>query len=197
MFVIFCKFFLIYFVQIQFIFDDPDPDKYPEVLILSVDGVHCRIYEPRVDPSTGWYSKKFNKAGLTYELGIAIHHDKLVWIHGPFPAGQNDMGIFKKENGLLSRIPPGKKVIADEGYVGEPDCVATRNTFDCALLKQFKSRCKARHESFNGRLKVFGILDQAFRAQGDQRMQKHKVVFEACCVIVQYEIDNGHPLMPV
>jgi hypothetical protein len=26
-------------------------------------------------------SKKFNKAGLAYELGIVIYHNKLVWIN--------------------------------------------------------------------------------------------------------------------
>jgi hypothetical protein len=30
--------------------------------IMSVDGVHFRIYEPRTDPSTSWMSYKFHSA---------------------------------------------------------------------------------------------------------------------------------------
>lgn len=182
-------------MQVVFLFDDTD--RYPEVFIASVDGVHCRIHEPRTDPSAGWYSKKFNKSALTYEIALAIHHEQLIWTNGPFPAGQNDMKVFKKPGGLLSRIPDGKKIIADQGYVGEPDKVATRNTFDCPELKEFKKRVKARHETFNGRLKVFAILDESFRSTGPHRMDKHKVVFETCCVIVQYEMENGQPLFKV
>jgi hypothetical protein len=129
-------------------------------------------------PSSGWYSKKFNKAGLAYELGIAIYHNQLVWINGPFPAGQNDKKIFNKP-------------------VGNPDKITTRNSFDSDPVKKFKRRVKARHETFNGRLQAFGILNHPFRSTGPTRLEKHKAAFEACCVIVQYEMDNGHPLFKV
>ena len=42
-----------------------------EIFWISIDGVHCCIYEPRRDPSSKWFSHKSNGAGLTYELGIA------------------------------------------------------------------------------------------------------------------------------
>lgn len=73
---------------IKWIFDDPE-HPFEEMFILSVDGVHCRTYEPRFVPSSGWYSTKFNKAGLAYELGVAVYHDKICWMNGPFPAGQS------------------------------------------------------------------------------------------------------------
>ena len=81
-------------------------------------------------PSSGWYSCKYNKAGLVYELGVSIYHEKICWVNGPFPAGQNDMRIFKKDGGLMSKIPDGKRAAGDEGYVGEPEEVSTRNEFD-------------------------------------------------------------------
>jgi hypothetical protein len=59
-----------------------------EIFIVSVDGTHCPVLEPRTDPSSKWYSYKFNGAGLSYELAIAIHSQRLVWINGPFPALQ-------------------------------------------------------------------------------------------------------------
>ena len=180
--------------KIRWIFDDGNYDEY---FILSVDGVHCRIHEPRSQPSSGWYSKKFNKAGLTYELGVAIYHDNIVWINGPFPAGQNDMKVFRKPNGLLSKIPDGCRAIGDEGYRGEPSKVSTRNAFNSNEVKQFSNRVRARHETVNSRLKAFGVLNQVFRSKGDTRMEKHKSVFEACCVIVQYELDAGNRLFKV
>lgn len=64
---------------------------------------------------------------------------------------------------------------------------------DTRAIKGFKNRAKARHETFNTRLKNFKILDERFR----HGVTKHKAVFEACCVIVQYEMDNGHPLFDV
>ena len=181
--------------KIQWIFDDTDA--YKEFFILSVDGVHCRIYEPRIQPSSGWYSKKFNKAGLVYELGVAIYHDKIVWINGPYPAGQNDMKVFCKPGGLMEKIPDGRRAIGDEGYRGKPLKVSTKNKYNSEELSKFSSRVRARHETVNSRLKSFGILSQVFRSKGERRMEKHKSVFEACCVIVQYELDHGSKLFKV
>jgi hypothetical protein len=170
------------------------------VFIISVDGTHCRINEPRKEPSSGWYSKKHNKAGLAYELGIAIRSNKLVWINGPFPAGQNDISIYRKPNGLKSKIPANKRVIGDEGYKGEPGQISIRNPFDTPAIRDLKHRAKARHETFNARIKNFQILDQRFRHGNTPTktvLENHKAVFEAVCVVVQFEMENGHPIFAV
>jgi hypothetical protein len=180
--------------KIEWIFNN---NGHQEFFILSVDGVHCRIHEPRTQPSSGWYSKKFNKADLVYEIGVAIYTSKIVWVNGPFPAGQNDMKVFRKPGGLMSRIPDNCKAIGDEGYRGEPSKVSTKNEFNSDKVKRFENRVRARHETVNSRLKAFGVLNQVFRSKGDGRMEKHKSAFEACCVIVQYEMDNGSPLFKV
>eukprot|EP00980_Cylindrotheca_fusiformis_P026122 scaffold15422_cov39-Cylindrotheca_fusiformis.AAC.1 len=177
--------------KIKWIFDEEPYSDLNEFFFLTVDGVHCKIYEPRFMPSSGWYSQKFNKAGLSYEVGMAIYHDKVCWVNGPFPAGQNDLRIFRKENGLLSKIPDNKRVIADEGYVGEPAKVATRNEFDSAEVVDLKRRAKARQESINSKLKAFNILQNTFRTTGEQRLEKHQTAFESCLVVIQYELDNG------
>ena len=181
--------------KIKWIFGDDS--NHEEFFIVSVDGVHCRIYEPRTQPSSGWYSKKFNKAGLTYELAVAIHHNRIVWVNGPFPAGQNDIKVFRKPDGLMSKIPEGCRAIGDEGYRGEPLKVSTKNTYNLPELKDFENRVRARHETVNSRLKAFGVLNQVFRSKGSNRMKNHKSAFEACCVIVQYELDNGSKLFKV
>ena len=85
---------------IKWIFDEDAPiNNLDEFFMLTVDGVHCRIHEPRFLPSSGWYSPKFNHAGLSYEIAVSVYHEKICWINGPFPAGQNDMKIFKQGGG--------------------------------------------------------------------------------------------------
>jgi hypothetical protein len=93
--------------------DEGPNEELGEYFFLSVDGVHCRVYEPRFMPSSGWYSPKYNKAGLAYEIGVSIYHEKVCWVNGPFPAGQNDLRIFRKPNGLMSNVPENTRVIAD------------------------------------------------------------------------------------
>ena len=147
------------------------------------------------------YSHKFNGAGVGYELGIAIYSSRLVWIAGPFPASRHDLTIFRggkpneprDPNALISMIPPGKKGIGDSAYTAEAGVngkmAVTRNE-DTVALRKFKARAKARHETFNGRLKAFQVLDIPFR----HRELVHVSVFEATCVAVQYDMDNGSPL---
>jgi len=176
--------------KIRWIFDEEPFIGEDDYFLCSVDGVHFRIFEPRFMPSTGWYSCKYNKAGLTYEIACSVYHDKIVWVNGPFPAGQNDLRVFRKPDGLLSKIPEGKMCIMDEGYVGEA-CAGTKNEFDTAEVKELKCRAKARQESVNQKLKSFGILNQTFRTTGELRLERHQAALEACLVIIQYELDNG------
>ena len=114
---------------------------------------------------------------------------------GPFKPGENsDLQIFCKENdGLKSKIPDGTKVIGDRGYRGEQEKVSIQNPHDRASVKAFKKRSRARHESFNGRIKQFKVLAEQFR----HTVPKHQAVFEDVCIILQYEMENGHPLFKV
>jgi hypothetical protein len=164
--------------------------------------VHCRINEPRSNhPGPEHYSHKFNAAGVSYELGIAIYSSRLVWIAGPFPASKHDLTIFrggrpeeeKDQNALFFKIPEGKKAIGDSAYAAEAGVggkMAVSRPEDPPDLARFKARGKARHETFNGRLKSFQILDVPYR----HRELPHRFVFEAVCVAVQYDMEEGHPL---
>ena len=172
-----------------------DPENLPEeVFIASVDGVHCRISEIRTNPSKDICSYKDKHPGLVYELAIAVYKDSLVWINGPFPAGWSDLKVFRA--GLKDAVPIGKRLIADQGYVGEPGICSTRNPLDTAAVKELKKRAKARHETFNKRLKSWDILSHRFRCTRDP-ITKHKTVFEACCVLTQYDVEDNHPLFKV
>jgi len=87
-------------------------------------------------------------------------------------------------------MPPGKKAIADKGYRGEPDTIAFKNENDSDALRKFKERVQTRHETVNAKIKSYRCFVEPFR----HGVKKHKKVFEACCVLVQYELENGHPL---
>lgn len=168
-----------------------DIDNNPETFLISVDGVHFRVNEPRTQPSATWCSHKFKSAGVTYEIGIAVYHNKVVWINGPHKAAVHDKEIY--ESKLRKKMPAGKKAIADRGYRGEEGrrTLCIRNTHDSPAMKDFKRRVRARHENFNARLRVFNILEHRFR----HGVERHQTVFEAVCVICQYDMENGHPLL--
>ena len=72
-------------------------------------------------------------------------------MNGPFPAGENDLTIFRKENGLKSKIPSNKLLIADKRYISEYQ-ISTQNDFDSADVKQYQQRVRARQESINARI---------------------------------------------
>ena len=112
-----------------------------------------------------------------------------MWMNGPFKASRHDITIFRRA-GLKDMIPPGHRVIADNGYKGEAIVVSKPNSNDPGELKKFKRRARARHESFNGRIKNFQCLAERFR----HGVNKHVIAFEAVCVIVQYQLENGSPL---
>jgi len=167
-------------------------DNNPEILILTVDGVHFAIREPRTRPSAKWHSHKFDGPALVYEIAAAIRENRLVWINGPFEASVHDKTIYQKPDGLKSKMPAGKLGVADRLCSGEPT-LAVKNDLDADEVKDFKRRARARHESINGRIKNFKILAERFR----HGIEKHQIALEAICVLVQYEFENGHPLFDV
>jgi hypothetical protein len=94
---------------------------------------------PTLSKNPRFYSHKFKQAGVDYELGISVHHNSLVWMNGPFPAGDHDINVFRSKQGLKAKIPTGKKVIGDKGYIGEKAIISTPNSHDPAELQKFKS----------------------------------------------------------
>ena len=179
------------------------PDRFDNDVLfpLTVDSVHCKMYEPMhptMPMDTGFSSHKFGKkAGLAYELGISTYEQKLYWTHGPNKGGCNDKKMFKTSGLQVHLLAQGKKAIADLGYIGvKGGGVSTPNQQDTAEVKEFKRRARARHENFNGRIKIFGVLSQTFRHKTN-RLDKHQTVFEAVCVIVQYQLENGSPLFDI
>ena len=174
----------------------PDNLYSDDLWVLTVDGVHCWINEPRhptwsQDPT--YYSHKFNKAGLAYELGVSLTESRLIWMNGPFKAGTSDKKIFK-EGGLKQRLEQfGKRGIGDGGYTGFPMLLSTPNAHDSDAVKLFKSRALKRHEKLNGHIKTFASMSGRFR----HGVPRFKCCFEAVCVICQYRMEMGSDLYDV
>jgi hypothetical protein len=169
-------------------------DNNTPIFLVSVDGVHCTINEPihpKLSKNPKYYSHKHNQAALNYELGVSVYENKLVHMKGPKPASTHDITIYREE--LKNKIPAGKRAIDDKGYRGEPNTISTPSSRDPEELRRFKSRARARHESFNGRIKNFKCLAERF-CHGKH---KHQICFEAVCVIVQYQLEKGSPLFDV
>ena len=111
---------------------------------------------------------------------------------GPHKGGEHDVTIFRKDGGLKSKLPDGCKVIGDKGYQDD-EKVSINNRCDAKDVRKFKKVARARHEALNGRIKEFSVLSERFR----HKIDKHKIVFEAVCVVVQYTLENGRPLNPI
>jgi hypothetical protein len=145
-------------------------------------------------------SHKSNKAAWRYEICLAIHEPQCLWINGPYKAGTGELTIFRKENGLKSKLQGmsgKKKLVVDRGYTSsEPDeihLLSIPENTDSEALRKFKTRARMRHETFNGRVKNFKAIQDVFR----HSRVNHKTAFEASCVIVQYQMDNGNPIFSV
>ena len=175
----------------------PEDNYGNDTWIMTVDGTHVEIQEPKhpeFSLNTKYFSHKHQQAGYTYELGIALSESRLIWMNGPHPAGKNDLNMFHA--GLKTRLRQlNKKAIGDGGYYAVEllDVVSTPNADDPPPVRKFKRRAQRRHETFNGKIKTFECLSKRFRH--DKR--RFKSCFECCCVIVQYQMENGHALFEI
>ena len=181
----------------------------------TIDCAHCETFEFRTEPHSKWYSHKSNGAGVTYEVVIDILYDRVIWVSGPLPASTHDITMFRggaqvdqsKRNNkanwdrraLYFHIPEGKKLIGDSGYKGEPLKISTTLSEHTSDTKHFFARAKSRQETFNTRLKIFNVPSGRFRhgKGADNKLELHKTCFEAICILVQYDLENGHPLMEI
>ena len=159
-----------------------------------VDGVHSPIPEPRRPFWKGWFSHKFQGAGLAYEVATAVTTGKIIWINGPFPAGKwPDFKIFKR-GGLAELVRPDiERGVCDAGYF---HCDAwlfrppwrSKKGIELGLPRNdLHEFIRARQEQTNSRLHNFNCVGGIFRY--DRR--EHIDWFHAAAVVVQLEIIHG------
>lgn len=121
----------------------------PKMSVL-IDGTDCPVGEPRpLDPS--FYSQKFKRAGVRYELAMCIATGNIVWANGSYKCGSyTDFAIFRKK--LESRMESGGKILADSGYLDPPVLLQSGDL--TSETSRLRGTIRARHESVNSRLKT-------------------------------------------
>ena len=157
---------------------------------MSVDGTDFQILQK----GSRFWSHKFKKSGLRYEVGICILTGDIVWINGPYPAGSYpDISIFR--DGIMHHLDPFERVEADDGYIGEaPRHVKCPMSFTHNKNNEaMQSRVRRRQETVNKRFKDWGILRQIYR----HHPTNHGDVFRAIAILTQMAINRGEPLFQV
>ena len=177
-----------------------------DIWIMTVDGTHLVTLEPGdadIPKDPAYFSFKHHSPGFNYEVGIDLFKSRCIWLRGPFKAGEyNDAKMFR-EGGLMAKLKRlGKKAIGDEGHRGFPGQMSTANALDSKEVKEFKARARQRHEIYNSKLKVFGILSERFRCKNNPNdkfsvQEKLQMAFEAVNVLVQYKMEFGEQLYDV
>ena len=166
------------------------PDNWgDDVLIITIDGTHFRVCEPRhpemrQDPKV--YSFKHKTAGFNVQVAMSIRESRIVHIFVS-RGGQNDPGNLLA-SGLLDLIPNGKRAIVDGGYAN-CEKLSGYNQFESDFTKDFKKRAKARQETVNKRLKDWNVLDHRFR----HGVPKFESCFTSVAVLTQYSITDTDP----
>jgi len=172
------------------------------IYLASVDGVDFNVWEKpseRYNIDNGLCSFKSKHGALRYLVALSIWDSKAIYIHGPVKAGEvNDVQQFRLElKQRMLALPPDRLLILDKGYqTNDPDEVrmfALPNPRDDEELRIFKVRARMRHETFNGRLKFYKILQDTFRFD----LLKHGDVFRAVCARVHYSMESGASLFDV
>ena len=161
--------------------------------LVSIDGTDFKCQEHGPAFSSHKYAKK---SALRYEVGICIKTGDIVWLMGPFAAGDwPDINIFRFA--LKGLLEENERVEADDGYVGEdPSHVKTPasgyHDQDERLLR-VRSIVRQRHETANKRFKDWGILKKRW----EYDIGLHGACMRAVVVLTQLSIESGKPLFQV
>ncbi len=158
--------------------------------LLLVDGADFRI---AMGYSKPFWSYKFKKSGLCYEVGLCIKTGGICWWSGPYAPGVwNDLLIFRDSLALM--LEPGERCEMDRGYQGSTPthikcpgvCWADPNT---AKIQQ---QVWSRQETVNERFKNWAILSTVYRHD----FLEHQTVFGAIVVLTQLSF-AANPLFQV
>ncbi|KAH9095723.1 hypothetical protein LEN26_017765 [Aphanomyces euteiches] len=157
-------------------------------MFVSLDGTDFRINEPsEFDPS--WYSHKFHGPGLRYEIGLCIRTGHIVWANGGVACGLWPDLVLAR-SAYTQAVLPGELTCADLGYSDSAFFYTPRYHPESSRRQKL---IMARHETINGRLKLFSVLKQVFR----HRVDLHLSCFYAVVNVVQTALENESPLYSI
>ena len=93
----------------------------------------------------------------------------------------------------MQMLNDGEMVIADKGYIGEPEHILTPYHLlatEDADLRKTASIVRSRHETGNRRLHMWGCLGQRWR----HAVELHWIALHAVAVIEQLKFEEGEAL---
>ena len=160
--------------------------------LVTVDGTDFLICEPKPF-AMDFYSHKFAKAGLRYEVGVCIQTGLIVWINGPFAVGKyNNITIFRSK--MIYKLLDWEMVEVDQGYVGQPMKICMKYGLGVSENQfEAKARARARGDMINGRFKNFCILMDRYK----HKISMHSYVFHAVAVLMQISLTTVSPTFKV
>ncbi len=159
---------------------------------VSVDGTDLPIQEPTRPVDPRYYSHKINRAALRYEVAVGIGSGYIVWINGPFPAGEwCDLSIARRS--LVHYLHKNEFYIADGGYRDGHQWSVTPSGSRSSYKNRQMGVVRSRHETINSRLKGWKILSAVFR----HPLEKHSMSFRAVANIVQLGLQTDTPAFQV
>ena len=157
---------------------------------ITVDRTDFRIQEP-IPFNPKWYSHKFKGPGLRYEVAICIKIGWIVWVNGPFPAGEwPDRKIAQA--GINHHLDENECYVGDGGYYNGQQWAETPTGYNNHEQKMY-AMARARHETVDRQFKQFGCLSNTYR----HKLQKHGAMFHAIANITQLAIMDNEPLFQV
>ena len=120
---------------------------------ITFDRTDFRIQEP-IPFNPKWYSHKFKGPGLRYEVAICIKTGWIVWVNGPFPAGEwPDRKIAQA--GINHHLDENECYVGDGGYYDGRQWAETPTGYNNHEQKMY-AMARACHETVNRRFKQFG-----------------------------------------
>ena len=142
-----------------------------------------------------FYSYKFKKSDLFYEVAMCIETGDICWCSGPYAPGVwNDGSIFK--DGLMMYLEPGERVETDRGYHGSAPkyvkCPDGLLADPDPAVKAMSARARSQQETVNEWFKNWEILCTPYCHD----FLEHQTVFWAIAVLTQLSFAMN-PLFPV
>ena len=157
--------------------------------LLSIDGTDFQI---AMSYCKSFWSYKFKKSGLRYEVGLNIRTGDICWLFGPFPPGDyNDLSIFNMA--LRGDLVQGEHVESDKGYRGAAPESVNCSSYEVPDRREMSARVRLRHETVNKRFKNWNILKAVYHHD----ILDHQAVFGAIACLTQLSFEHGEPLFPV
>lgn len=167
-----------------------DPSNYNSYLVI--DGKLCPIW---VDRKSWHYQKHFFSVkhathGLKYEIAVHWLTGQIHWIAGGVYGSIHDLTLARR-SGILEKLLPEETILADKGYIGEPQILCPFKGKYHQLSEQQRNwnhsigSKRVIVENVLARLSMFSILSIPYRGKN---ISRHFSIFNICAQLTQLNL---------